>query len=134
MAQLKPLIFSLLDTFKFAPTVWLIRSILAFSAGVGRTGTYIGLDIGMEMAVKDGCISVPELVKRLREERTLMVQAVVSIFLYIIYSHLTVDLLNSILFDSCYRSLLVFFFFLICTSNCFISIHYTRMTGLYGNW
>ena len=85
--------------------------------------------------MKDGCISVTGLVKRLREERTLMVQAVVSFFknIYIIYSYLTVDLLNSILFDSCYRPLLVFFFFLICTNDCFISIHHTWMTGLFGN-
>ena len=48
------------------------------SAGVGRTGTYIGLDIGMETAVYQCSIHVLQLVKRLRQERTLMVQAVVS--------------------------------------------------------
>ncbi|KAK7102425.1 hypothetical protein V1264_020644 [Littorina saxatilis] len=46
------------------------------SAGVGRTGTYIGLEIGVDMAVKEGHINVLDLVKRLREKRCLMVQAV----------------------------------------------------------
>ncbi|XP_070183172.1 receptor-type tyrosine-protein phosphatase kappa-like [Littorina saxatilis] len=46
------------------------------SAGVGRTGTYIGLEIGVDMAVNEGHINVLDLVKRLREERCLMVQAV----------------------------------------------------------
>ncbi|XP_070193979.1 receptor-type tyrosine-protein phosphatase epsilon-like [Littorina saxatilis] len=46
------------------------------SAGVGRTGTYIGLEIGVDMAVNEGHINVLDLVKRLREERSLMVQAV----------------------------------------------------------
>ncbi|XP_070193546.1 receptor-type tyrosine-protein phosphatase mu-like isoform X1 [Littorina saxatilis] len=46
------------------------------SAGVGRTGSYIGLEIGVDMAVNKGHINVLDLVKRLREERCLMVQAV----------------------------------------------------------
>ncbi|KAK7102417.1 receptor-type tyrosine-protein phosphatase alpha-like [Littorina saxatilis] len=46
------------------------------SAGVGRTGTYIGLEIGVDMAVREGHINVLDLVKRLREQRCLMVQAV----------------------------------------------------------
>ncbi|XP_070193371.1 receptor-type tyrosine-protein phosphatase kappa-like isoform X2 [Littorina saxatilis] len=46
------------------------------SAGVGRTGTYIGLDIGMDTAVSVGTIDVIQIVTQLRQERTLMVQAV----------------------------------------------------------
>ncbi|KAK7102381.1 hypothetical protein V1264_020609 [Littorina saxatilis] len=45
------------------------------SAGVGRTGTYIGLDIGMDLAVKEGKIDVLGLINRLRNERCHMVQA-----------------------------------------------------------
>ncbi|XP_070184035.1 receptor-type tyrosine-protein phosphatase epsilon-like [Littorina saxatilis] len=45
------------------------------SAGVGRTGTYIGLDIGMDTAVSVGSIDVIQIVTQLRQERTLMVQA-----------------------------------------------------------
>ncbi|XP_070182543.1 receptor-type tyrosine-protein phosphatase mu-like [Littorina saxatilis] len=46
------------------------------SAGVGRTGTFIGLDIGVQAAIHDGSISVLDIVRRLRDERTLMVQAI----------------------------------------------------------
>ncbi|KAL8620116.1 hypothetical protein ACOMHN_066587 [Nucella lapillus] len=46
------------------------------SAGVGRTGTYIGLDLGMALAVGEGHVDLPGLVQRLRAERVLMVQAV----------------------------------------------------------
>nr|KAG5711255.1 hypothetical protein BaRGS_005952 [Batillaria attramentaria] len=45
------------------------------SAGVGRTGTFIGLDIGMEQAMREGKVDVEKLVVQLREERCLMVQA-----------------------------------------------------------
>lgn len=45
------------------------------SAGVGRTGTYIGLDKGFAQAIKEGAINVLDLVNSLREERPLMVQA-----------------------------------------------------------
>ena len=51
------------------------------SAGVGRTGTYIGLDLAMDMAVSERSVDILDLVHRLRNERCLMVQAVVRIFL-----------------------------------------------------
>ncbi|KAK7088967.1 receptor-type tyrosine-protein phosphatase epsilon-like [Littorina saxatilis] len=44
------------------------------SAGVGRTGTFIGLDLAMLSAVKDGEIDLVRLVTSLREQRCLMVQ------------------------------------------------------------
>ncbi|XP_070193914.1 receptor-type tyrosine-protein phosphatase epsilon-like [Littorina saxatilis] len=44
------------------------------SAGVGRTGTFIGLDLAMQRAVKDGQVDLVRLVTSLREQRCLMVQ------------------------------------------------------------
>ncbi|XP_025108261.1 receptor-type tyrosine-protein phosphatase kappa-like [Pomacea canaliculata] len=44
------------------------------SAGVGRTGTYIGLDIASELRSRNSHVAVKEIVSRLREDRTLMVQ------------------------------------------------------------
>lgn len=47
------------------------------SAGVGRTGAFIGLDIAYEHAVSGGDVHVYDVVKRMREERCTMVQAAV---------------------------------------------------------
>ncbi len=44
------------------------------SAGVGRTGTFIALDILQQMATKQKSIDVYNCVRRLRTERMLMVQ------------------------------------------------------------
>ncbi|XP_025097706.1 receptor-type tyrosine-protein phosphatase kappa-like [Pomacea canaliculata] len=45
------------------------------TAGVGRTGAFIGLDIAYEHAVSGGDVHVYDVVKRMREERCTMVQA-----------------------------------------------------------
>ncbi|XP_076470387.1 receptor-type tyrosine-protein phosphatase epsilon-like isoform X2 [Babylonia areolata] len=46
------------------------------SAGVGRSGTFIGLDIAMQQSVAEKHIDVMQLVTSLRHQRCLMVQAV----------------------------------------------------------
>ena len=48
------------------------------SAGVGRTGTLIALDLAMQQAVDQGQLDVMELVRSLRDQRCLMVQAPVG--------------------------------------------------------
>ena len=47
------------------------------SAGVGRTGTFIGLDSLLKQGLKTGRINVFEFVKQMREDRMTMVQTVV---------------------------------------------------------
>ena len=44
------------------------------SAGVGRTGTFITLDIALEQANKEGIVDIPGIVNRLRQQRMKMVQ------------------------------------------------------------
>jgi protein tyrosine phosphatase len=44
------------------------------SAGVGRTGTFIGIDIGMDHLKREGRVNVVNIVKQMREGRTQMVQ------------------------------------------------------------
>nr|XP_022310653.1 receptor-type tyrosine-protein phosphatase alpha-like isoform X2 [Crassostrea virginica] len=46
------------------------------SAGVGRTGTFIGLDSLLKQGLKTGRINVFEFVKQIREDRMTMVQTV----------------------------------------------------------
>ncbi|KAL8605761.1 hypothetical protein ACOMHN_066343 [Nucella lapillus] len=48
-----------------------------------RTGTYIGLDLGMALAVGEGHVDLPGLVQRLRAERVLMVQGVVMMMMLV---------------------------------------------------
>ena len=51
---------------------------LYFSAGVGRTGTIIALDILQQMAIKQKSVDIFNCVQRLRNERMLMVQTLVK--------------------------------------------------------
>ena len=48
------------------------------SAGVGRTGTFITVDMALEQAEKEGKIDIAGIVCRLREQRMKMVQTDVS--------------------------------------------------------
>ena len=48
------------------------------SAGVGRTGTFIAVDIALEQASKDGVVDIAGIINRLKEQRMKMVQTVVS--------------------------------------------------------
>ena len=44
------------------------------SAGVGRTGTFITLDMAMEQAEREGLVDVAGIVNQLRTQRMKMVQ------------------------------------------------------------
>ena len=48
------------------------------SAGVGRTGTFITIDLALEQAQKEGVVDIAGIVNRLREQRMQMVQTEVS--------------------------------------------------------
>lgn len=50
-----------------------------FSAGVGRTGTYIALDALYHMGKQTGTVNVVEFVKKMRGNRVSMVQTFVSL-------------------------------------------------------
>ena len=44
------------------------------SAGVGRTGTFIAVDMALEQAEREGMVDIAGIVNRLREQRMKMVQ------------------------------------------------------------
>lgn len=48
--------------------------VFCISAGVGRTGTYLALDIVMDHAQHEKEVNIYAIVKRMREERCCMVQ------------------------------------------------------------
>ena len=49
------------------------------SAGVGRTGTFITLDIALEQVNNEGKVDISGIVTRLRQQRTQMVQTEVRL-------------------------------------------------------
>ena len=49
-----------------------------YSAGIGRTGTYIAIDVLSESLQKNRKINIAEYVKKMRENRMNMVQTYVS--------------------------------------------------------
>ena len=49
------------------------------SAGVGRTGTLIGLDVELQRATREGVVDPYNFVLHMRDQRNLMVQTEVSI-------------------------------------------------------
>lgn len=51
--------------------------LFVFSAGVGRSGTYIALDSLLQQGKALGRINVFEFVKQMREERMTMIQTLV---------------------------------------------------------
>lgn len=50
-----------------------------FSAGIGRTGTFIALDALYRHGIKEGSINIVEYVHTMREDRMNMIQNLVSI-------------------------------------------------------
>lgn len=66
-------------------------------AGVGRTGTYIALDILLKQKEHDNCVDIPGCVNTLREQRKIMVQTLDQ------YVFIHAALLEAILLDNtCY--------------------------------
>ena len=54
------------------------------SAGVGRTGTFIAIDMALEQVERGGTVDIPGVVNRLRQQRMKMVQTEVSQFYNIV--------------------------------------------------
>ena len=55
----------------------LLLLLLLYSAGVGRTGTFITIDHILEQREEEGVIDIPGVIQNLRQQRTKIVQTVV---------------------------------------------------------
>ena len=51
--------------------------VVVYSAGVGRTGTFITIDHILEQRDKERVIDIPGVIQNLRQQRTKIVQTVV---------------------------------------------------------
>ena len=52
------------------------------SAGVGRTGTFITIDMVLQQIENEGNIGIPKIINGLRQQRMKMVQTAVSMIIY----------------------------------------------------
>ena len=52
--------------------------LISSSAGVGRTGTFIGLDVELQRASREGVVDPYNFVLHMRDQRNLMVQTEVG--------------------------------------------------------
>ena len=52
------------------------------SAGVGRTGTFITIDMVLQQIENEGIIDIPKIINGLRQQRMKMVQTAVSMIIY----------------------------------------------------
>lgn len=58
------------------------------SAGVGRTGTFIAIDIALKQVKKEGAVDIYNTIDKLRHQRPHMVQTLVCTKWYTLYSYL----------------------------------------------
>ena len=65
---------------------------IVHSAGVGRTGTYIALDIMLQQMPKTNTVNVYECVRNMRAKRLFMVQTLVRIYGVVFTLHVTNEL------------------------------------------
>ena len=49
-----------------------------FSAGVGRSGTFIAIDIVLQQSINEGYIDIVSVINKMRQQRMKMVQTPVS--------------------------------------------------------
>ena len=55
----------------------LVSCTYTYSAGVGRSGTFIAIDIALQQAEGEGGVDIPSTITRLRNQRMKMVQTMV---------------------------------------------------------
>ena len=60
----------------------LTNTIILYSAGVGRTGTFITIDMVLQQIENEGIIDIPKIINGLRQQRMKMVQTPVSMIIY----------------------------------------------------
>ena len=53
-----------------------------YSAGVGRTGTFITIDHVLEKVEKEGVVDIPGVIQDIRHQRMKMVQTLVRMLTY----------------------------------------------------
>ena len=75
-------------------------SVFLGSAGIGRTGTYIAIDMALEKIENEGVVDISNIIVKMRNQRMKMVQTVVSVSCYVHDVHLCFLLFSLSLVDN----------------------------------
>ena len=98
---------------------------LIFSAGVGRTGTFIGLDALYHFARRGNNLDIPLYVNKMRQQRMNMIQTLVRFFalssVLFCCSHYVVNYFRNYIISWLYIFLLSFFFLFFLLLLLFVS-------------
>ena len=91
------------------------------SAGVGRSGTFIALDIILDQINAEQAVDIEATVTKMREKRMYMIQTVVSIHTYV-YEYILQVQCNLCDCIDLIQGILLYAILILCNSACFSPI------------
>ena len=76
------------------------HTLVSPSAGVGRSGTFIAIDVALQQAEGEGTVDIPSVLTKLRNQRMKMVQTLVSCYVYRLNNHIIINIITSLIINN----------------------------------